>query len=200
MNPLFITILNILIDKYSCLYIISIIYAKPSNHSKMTTPKPEHSSGKYLSFFIGCEEYGADLLAVQEICGLLPVAPVPHGPPYLKGVANLRGKAIPVLDMKTRLGMGATETGPFSCLVVLRANGSDLALLVDKVSEIRDIPDCDPRELPIFGDYEDAYLFAGAANCSGSIRLILNIGKLICVETLKKTLPSENDNKQPEKR
>lgn len=166
----------------------------------MTTPKPEHSSGKYLSFFIGCEEYGADLLAVQEICGLLPLTKVANGPPFLKGVANLHGKTIPILDMKTRLGMGDTEPGPFSCLVVVRANGADMALLVDTVSEVRNIPDCDLRELPIFGDYDDAGLFAGAANCSGSIRLIMNIGRLICLETLKKILPSENDGRQPEKR
>jgi len=158
----------------------------------MAIPKPEHSSGRYLSFFIGQEEYGADIFAVEEICGLLPITAVPHTPEYLKGVANLRGKIIPVLDLKARLGMGKTEPGPLSCLVVMRVNGTDAALLVDKVSEVRNIPDCDLRELPDFKDYEDGNLFAGAANCAGGIRLLLNLGKLLCFETLKKTLPPDD--------
>src|SRR5690349_9608987 len=95
--------------------------------------------GKFLSFFLNNEEYGIEILKVQEIIGMLPITRVPRTPPFVKGVINLRGKIIPVTDLRTRFEMEEQELTAETCTIVVQAGGIEIGVIVDKVSEVLDI-------------------------------------------------------------
>ncbi len=98
----------------------------------------ENSTESYelISFRIGDQEYCLDIMAVREIRGWTHATPLPHSPSYVRGVINLRGAVLPIIDLKARLGLGATETSPRSVIIVVHIDGRMVGLLVDGVSEI----------------------------------------------------------------
>ena len=89
-----------------------------------------------ISFRIGAQEYCVDIMAVREIRGWAPATPLPQSPPYVRGVINLRGAVLPVIDLANRLGFGVTEPSDRNVIIVVRINGRVVGLLVDAVSEI----------------------------------------------------------------
>ena len=95
---------------------------------------------KYLTFRVGEEDYGISIQYVSEIVGLQKITPVPDVPPYVKGVINLRGKIIPVLDMRRRLGMPERSYDERTCIIVVNVEGDLLGLIVERVNEVTDIP------------------------------------------------------------
>jgi len=95
--------------------------------------------GKFLTFFLGNEEYGLPILSVQEIIALLPITPVPRTPDFFKGLTNLRGKIIPVMDLRIKFGMEANEPTEETCIIVVRTANHLIGIIVDKVSEVKNI-------------------------------------------------------------
>ncbi len=135
-------------------------------------------AGKYLTFYLASEEYGVEILKVHEIIGMLPVTRVPRTPQFVRGVINLRGKVIPIIDLRERFGMsqdGAEET----CIIVVQVRGIQLGVVVDKVSEVLNIADGDIEPTPSFGvDVNTEYLL-GLAKSDGRVRLLLDIDRVL---------------------
>lgn len=135
-------------------------------------------AGKYLTFFLASEEYGVEILKVHEIIGMLPITRVPRTPSFVRGVINLRGKVIPIIDLRDRFGMpheGAEE----QCIIVVQVHGIQLGVVVDKVSEVLSIAEGEIEPTPSFGvDVSTEYLL-GLAKGDGRVRLLLDIDRVL---------------------
>ena len=131
--------------------------------------------GKFLSFFLSGEEYGIEILKVQEIMGLLPVTRVPQTQKYLKGVINLRGKVIPVIDLRMKFGMPSVEETSETCIVVVHVHTVEIGVIVDKVSEVINIPDQDIEPAPSLGNGYNTDYILGIGKTQDRVVILLNI-------------------------
>ena len=102
----------------------------------MSNDEPADGQLELISFRIADQEFCLDIMAVREIRGWAPATPLPHSPAYVRGVINLRGAVLPILDLKARLGLGACEPSARSVIIVVHAGARLVGLLVDAVSEI----------------------------------------------------------------
>lgn len=138
----------------------------------------EHA-GKYLTFLLGKEEYGLEILKVREIIGLMDITEVPRTPAYIRGVINLRGKVIPVVELRLKFGMETTEDTNETCIIVVdvvrEGDTVQMGILVDNVSEVLDIDAGDIEETPSFGGGFSADFILGMAKAKGGVKILLNI-------------------------
>jgi purine-binding chemotaxis protein CheW len=152
-------------------------------------------AGKYLTFFLASEEYGVEILKVQEIIGRMPITPVPLTSRYIRGVINLRGKIHPIMDLKIKFGMEETEITDETCIIVIKTSSMMMGILVDKVSEVVNISSEDIEDTPSFGaDVNPEYLL-GVGKTGGRVRLLLDIEKVINaadIINMKKATGTEN--------
>lgn len=135
--------------------------------------------GKFLTFFLGNEEYGLEILKVQEIIGMMPVTRVPRTPEFTRGVINLRGKIIPIIDLRLRFGMPTAEQTDETCIVVVRAAGLEMGIVVDRVSDVLDIASSDIEDVPEFGVDIDTDFLIGVGKAEGRVKLLLNIDRVL---------------------
>ena len=140
------------------------------------------AGGKFLTFFLAEEEYGLEILKVQEIMGLLPVTPVPRTPPFIRGVINLRGKVIPVVDLRSKFGMVAVEETDETCIIVVEVQGLQMGIVVDRVSEVLDIAGLDIEPPPSFGTQVDTGYILGIGKTEERIRVLLDIDLVLSPE------------------
>jgi purine-binding chemotaxis protein CheW len=144
---------------------------------------PVHREGKYLTFALGKEEYGIGILKVKEITGMMPVTPVPRTPDYVKGVINLRGKVIPVVDLRLKFGMEEIGYTERTCIIVVEMAGLSSAILmgivVDSVSEVLNIRGGEIEETPAFGAKLDTGYILGLAKMKGRVKILLDIEKVL---------------------
>ncbi|HUN55621.1 MAG TPA: chemotaxis protein CheW [Smithella sp.] len=156
-------------------------------------------AGKYLTFFLDNEEYGVEILKVQEIIGRMPITPVPLTSRYIRGVINLRGKIHPIMDLKVKFGMDQTIITDETCIIVINTASLMMGILVDKVSEVVNVASGDIEDTPSFGaDVETEYLL-GVGKTGGRIRLLLDIEKVITasdVINFKKAAGGGNEEAQ----
>ena len=145
--------------------------------SDITTPVG--LGGKYLTFDLANEEYGLPILTVREIIGVLKITPVPNTPEFVEGVVNLRGKIIPVLDLRSRFGMEKTERTKETCIIVVQSADCDRGILVDRVSEVIDILDEQVETPPQFGDGIEAELIRGIGKSADQVTLLLDTEKAL---------------------
>ena len=104
-----------------------------------TRPPAAFRAGKYVIFVLGAKQYGVEILRVREIIGASPITPIPQAPHYVKGVINLRDNAIPVVDIRAKLGMPERENTPETYVIVVDADGKSFGLLADTVKGVVDI-------------------------------------------------------------
>jgi purine-binding chemotaxis protein CheW len=144
---------------------------------------PVHREGKYLTFALGKEEYGIGILKVKEITGMMPVTPVPRTPGYVKGVINLRGKVIPVVDLRLKFGMEEIGYTERTCIIVVEMASVSSAILmgivVDSVSEVLNIRGGEIEETPAFGAKLDTGYILGLAKMKGRVKILLDIEKVL---------------------
>ena len=154
-----------------------------------TTARAKNRTGKYLTFSLSNESYGVDVLKVREIIRFLKITPVPQMPAYVKGVINLRGKVLPVIDLRLKFGLDAAEATERTCIVVVRvlANGHDITLgmIVDSVEEVINLNEAEIEETPEFGAKVDTAYLMGMAKVKGAIKTLLDIDKVVSPETLQ---------------
>ncbi len=135
--------------------------------------------GKFLTFFLAGEEYGLEILKVQEIIGMMDITPVPRAPEHVRGVINLRGKVIPIMDLRLRFGMEAAERTAETCVIVVEANRIQTGIVVDQVSEVLDVPQDAIEDAPAFGaDVRTDYIL-GIGKSQGRVRLLLDIDHVL---------------------
>lgn len=135
--------------------------------------------GKFLTFFLSGEEYGLEILKVHEIIGMLPITRVPQTPVFLKGVINLRGKVIPVVDLRLKFGMPAAETTSETCIVVMHIRTLEVGVIVDRVSEVIDIREGEIEPPPSFGTAFNTDLILGIGKTQERVRILLNIDRVL---------------------
>jgi purine-binding chemotaxis protein CheW len=141
--------------------------------------KVDSRAGKFLTFFLASEEYGVEILKVQEIIGRMPITPVPLTSKYILGVINLRGKIHPIMDLKIKFGMDQSEITDETCIIVIKTASLMMGILVDKVSEVVNVASGDIEDTPSFGaDVNTEYLL-GVGKTGGKVRLLLDIEKVI---------------------
>jgi len=138
--------------------------------------------GKYLTFVLAEEEYGLEILKVREILGMLDITAVPRTPDFVKGVVNLRGKVIPVVDLRLKFGFDAAEQTDETCIIVVDVNEVEMGVIIDKVSEVLDIGDEDIEDSPNFGSQVDTDFILGMGKAEGKVTILLDIGKVLSKE------------------
>ncbi len=139
--------------------------------------------GKYLTFSLAGEEYGIGILKVKEIIGLMPVTKVPQTPEHVRGVINLRGKVIPVVDLRLKFGMAGAEATDRTCIIVVEisAGGNKIAMgiVVDSVSEVLNIRAGEIENTPSFGSKLDTSYILGMAKSGQGVKILLDIDRVI---------------------
>jgi len=149
--------------------------------------------GKYLTFTLADEEYGIGILRIKEIIGMMPITTIPQTPEFVKGVINLRGKVIPVVDLRRRFGMESIDYTERTCIIVVEISGQTgtvmIGIVVDAVSEVLNIKAEDIEDTPTFGTKLNTEYILGMAKMEGSVKILLDIGRVLTGEeiaTLKK--------------
>ena len=139
----------------------------------------ERQGGKFLTFFLGGEEYGLEILKVHEIIGAMSITPVPRTPEYIRGVINLRGKIIPIVDVRLKFNMEAMHQTDETCIIVVQAQGIQMGIVVDKVSEVLDIAVGNIEDTPSFGAGVNMDFILGIGKAQGRVMLLLDIDKVL---------------------
>ncbi len=138
----------------------------------------EHE-GKYLTFTLADQEYGLEILKVREIIGFMEITMVPQAPPHVKGVMNLRGRVIPVIDLRTIFSMPVAEITDESCIIVVETSQDDrsfsVGIAVDRVVEVLDIEQKNIEPTPHFGQGVNTDFILGIAKVGESVKILLNI-------------------------
>ncbi len=144
-----------------------------------------NKEGKFLTFELGNEEYGVEILKVKEIIGIMNITTVPQTPDYMKGVINLRGKVIPVLDLRLKFSMQEEEHTQETCIIVVEVNNTLIGIVVDRVSEVLEIKKEEIEAAPSFGQAIDTKFIMGLGKAKGKIIILLDIEKVLSSEELE---------------
>ena len=163
-----------------------------------TTAACRNLAGKYLTFTLHQESYGIDVLKIREIIRLTNITAVPQMPAYVRGVINLRGKIIPIMDLRLRFGFPDAQSTEQTCIIVVQVKLPDgkstqMGLVVDGVEEVANIACSDIEETPDFGGQIATDYIVGMAKIKGAVKTLLNIDHVLSSETiatLGKTLHS----------
>jgi purine-binding chemotaxis protein CheW len=139
----------------------------------------DRRAGKYLTFELAGEEYGLEILKVREIMGMMDTTAVPGMPDYVDGVINLRGKVIPVVDMRLKFGMQRAEHDSETCIIVVDVRSSLMGVVVDRVSEVLDIHAEEIEDAPNVGVTVQNAFILGMAKAKGRVKILLEIDKVL---------------------
>jgi purine-binding chemotaxis protein CheW len=138
---------------------------------------------QYLTFILAGEEYGVDILRVQEIKGWDEVTPIPNTPDYVKGVINLRGAIIPIVDLRQRFGLSDLEYGPTTVTIILKVRNDEreriMGVVVDAVSEVYNINSTELQPPPEFGGVIKTEFLRGLASVEEKMIIVLDIDHLL---------------------
>lgn len=151
--------------------------------------KNDNRAGKYLAFHLGREEFAIQVLKVREIMGIQDITAVPQTPAFVKGVINLRGKVIPVVDLRLKFGLPEIEYTQRTCIIVVQIHGADgsvslTGIVVDEVSEAVNIAVGEVEDTPDFGDGVSTPYILGMAKSKGKVKILLDIDKVLQAQEL----------------
>lgn len=148
----------------------------------------EARSGKYLTFQLGAEEFGIQVLQVREIMGVQEITAVPQTPAHVKGVINLRGKVVPVIDLRLKFGLPAADYTARTCIIVTQINGESglilMGVIVDGVSEVLNLTAGDIEDAPDLGDEVSVRYLLGLAKVKGKVKILLDIDRVLSTQEL----------------
>ena len=148
-----------------------------------------HLAGKYLTFKLVDEEYGLEIVKVQEIIGLMPITKVPRVPDYVRGVINLRGRIIPTIDLRTKFGLPRVEDTEKTCIIVVEVNSPkgnvNVGIIVDQVAEVLDVAGNEIDHAPEFGSDLSTDFILGVGIVKGEVKILLDIDKVLTTEEVK---------------
>jgi purine-binding chemotaxis protein CheW len=149
-----------------------------------TAKGAQHATGKYLTFKLKGESFAIDVLRVREIIRTMAITAVPQMPAHARGVINLRGRIIPVVDLRLRFGLASIENTDHTCIIVVQVkSGGDkqvqMGIVVDDVEEVINIGESDIEETPEFGSGVAVAYLLGMAKVKGVVKALLNIDTLL---------------------
>jgi purine-binding chemotaxis protein CheW len=164
---------------------------RPSSRENSTAV----TGGQYLTFMLAGEEYGVDILRVQEIKGWDKVTRIPHTAKFILGVINLRGAVVPIIDLRCRFGLGNSDFGPTTVVIVVRAMNEDgertVGMVVDAVSEVYNIDMTTTKPPPDVCTNADTAFVKGLATVGGKMLILLDVDRLIGNSIIDETLAGE---------
>ncbi len=143
----------------------------------------ENHGGKYLTFKLANEEYGVEILKVREINGLMDITTVPQMPAYMKGVINLRGKVIPVVDLRLKFGIEEIGHTEETCIIVVNV-GKEIGIMVDTVSEVLNVSNENIEPAPTLGTSADTSFILGMGKVEDQVKILLDIDRVLTSEEL----------------
>ena len=157
-------------------------------------------AGKYLTFHLGEEGYGLEILKVQEIIGMQDITKIPRAPDYVKGVINLRGKVTPVVDLRLKFGMPEQEVSRKTCIILTQVQGGESSLIigivVDEVSEVMEISEDQIEPAPAFGTHVDTNFILGMAKSDSAVKILLDIDKVLSTDEVAALSKTHNVDQQ----
>jgi len=157
--------------------------AKLAKDSAEVTRDVEEREGKYLTFILNKETYGIKILKIKEIIGMMPITSVPRTPDFVKGVINLRGQVIPVIDLRLRFLMEEIQYNDRTCIIVLEVSGQAgnavIGIVVDSVSEVLNVKAEEIEDTPRFGTKLNTECILGMAKIDGGVKILLDIDRIL---------------------
>ena len=146
-------------------------------------------AGKYLTFVLDKEEYGLDIMKVQEIIGLIPITVVPRVAEYVRGVINLRGRIVPTVDLRRKFGLAAVEDTDRTCIIVVEVESPrgkiKMGIIVDQVAEVLDINARDINQPPDFGTSLDTAFILAIGVVKGQVKILLDVDKVLTTDEVR---------------
>jgi len=139
---------------------------------------------QYLTFTLGHEEYGIEILRVQEIKGYSAITPIPNMPPHIKGVMNLRGTVVPVVDLRVKFGMCEADYTRFTVVIVVTVGPRVVGLVVDAVSDVLSVSPTDMAPPPELGEGIDTTFLTGMVKSENRLTALLAIDRVVGFEAL----------------
>jgi len=152
-------------------------------NSSIAGENEDTQKGKFLTFHLAKEDYGIEIRYVTEIIGIQKITEVPDMPAFVKGVINLRGKVVPVMDVRSRFGMPSRDYDDRTCIIVVDVDDKSVGLVVDKVNEVADIPD-QQIEPPPKTNRESTRYIQGLGKIGNEVKILLNVQKLLYSDEL----------------
>jgi purine-binding chemotaxis protein CheW len=140
---------------------------------------------QYLSFTLGNEEYGLDILKVQEIKGYSAITPIPRAAPYIKGMMNLRGTIVPIVDLRIRFNMPQIEYDQFTVIIVIMVENRTMGMVVDAVSDVLNIQEEDIQSTVDFSDNIDTSFISGMGKAGDRMVIMLDVHKILGIDELQ---------------
>ncbi len=143
----------------------------------------KNRAGKYLSFSLGEEDFGIGIIKIKEIIGMMPVTAVPYAPEFVRGVINLRGRVIPVIDLRCKFDMPTVEYTDRTCIIIVEVDGGgkmlEMGIVVDSVSEVLNIKGENIEDPPALGAVTKTNYILGMAKLEDSVKILLEIDRLL---------------------
>lgn len=157
---------------------------------EMQEPQGTTRGGRYLTFALGHEEFGIQILKVREIIGLMTVTKLPCTPPHVRGIINLRGQVIPVIDLRTRFGMSEEQAGSSTCVIVVEVESkirgqprfTKSGIVVDRVCEVLSVPDEQIEDAPEMGMAVESRYIRGIGKVGSAVKILLDIDRVLVTE------------------
>ena len=156
---------------------------------KETVASSRARAGKYLTFKLGSEEFGLEILKVQEIIQMQAITRIPRLPGFVRGVINLRGKVIPVVDLRRKFDLDEIEDTERTCIIVVQIHAEQsmhiMGVIIDEVREVLDIPAESIEDAPAFGASIDTEFILGMGKIGQGVKILLDIDKVLSVQELQ---------------
>ena len=157
-------------------------------NSETAAAQTDARAGKYLTFHLINEEFGVRVLKVREIMGIQEITAVPQTPSHVKGVINLRGKVVPVVDLRLKFGLPAAEYNQRTCIIVVQVQGEAgpilMGVVVDAVSEVLNLTPTEIEDTPDFGQDTAGQYLLGMAKVKGKVKILLDIDQVLTTQEL----------------
>lgn len=150
-----------------------------STATSAVNSKAKGAAGEYLTFVLGTEEYGLEILKVQEIRGYDAVTQIANTPDFIKGVVNLRGKIVPIVDLRIKFHLGKVEYDEFTVVIILNLNGRVVGIVVDGVSDVMALKDDQIRDVPSLVTSIDTKYIVGLATVEAQMLILVDIEQLM---------------------
>jgi purine-binding chemotaxis protein CheW len=142
-------------------------------------------AGKYLTFMLGDEYYGLEIQKVREIVAMMHITPVPRTQPFIRGVVNLRGHVIPVIDLRLKLDLPPTEPNKLTCIIVVELRHNKIGMIVDKVCDVMNIADTEIDEPLSFGMELDTDFLLGIGKAGDRVTILLDVDKVLTSDEME---------------
>ena len=160
-----------------------------ATNERVSAAPSDLRSGKYLVFDLNGEECCIQVLKVREIIGVQDITAVPQTPVFVKGVINLRGKVIPVVDLRTKFGLPSSEHTQRTCIIVVQVGGEvhsmQMGIIVDSVAEVVNLMPADIEDTPDFGQGAATPFLLGLAKVKAKVKILLNIDEVMATQELQ---------------